>query len=189
MRPALLLAAALLAAPLARAQPPPRKAPATKKKAAMAVPSLGLSELTPLPKGDELRAAGSAPTGAPAVKSVDERFEVLGVEHAQGARRAVTEVGVSGSPARTEPFTTRVRVRSAARRTAPIDVAVLDARGDTVMSASGTLSLSGLKGDVVEYMVDWDPSTCRGPGAYSVLVRVAGQPLGTWPLRVVARAP
>jgi hypothetical protein len=187
MRPALLLAAALLAAPLARAEPP-RKAPA-KKKAAMSVPSLGLSELAPLPKGDELRAAGAGSAAAPEVRRVDERFEVLGVEHAQGARRPLTEVGVSGSPPRTEPFSTRVRVRSAARRTAPIDVVVLDARGDTVMSASGTLSLSGLKGDVAEYTVDWDPSTCRGPGAYSVLVRVAGQPLGTWPLQVVARAP
>jgi hypothetical protein len=186
MRPALLLAAALLAAPLARAEPP-RKAP-VRKKAAMSVPSLGLSDLAPLPKGEALR-AGTRSAAAPELRRVDERFEVLGVEHAQGARRALTEVGVSGTPPRTEPFRTRVRVRSAARRTAPIDVVVLDARGDTVMSASGTLSLSGLKGDVAEYTVDWDPSPCRGPGAYSVLVRVAGQPLGTWPLPVVARAP
>jgi hypothetical protein len=66
-------------------------------------------------------------------------------------------------------------------------VVVLDARGDTAMSASGTLSFSGVAGDVSEYTVDWEPTVCRGPGAYSVLVRVAGQPLGTWPLTVVAR--
>jgi hypothetical protein len=183
MRPALLLAAALLAAPLVRAQPPPKGA-----KRAMALPSLGLSELQPLPSGDALRGKAAA-AGGPAVKSGAERFEVLGVEHSRGAQRALSEVGVGGSPPRTEPFTTRVRVRSAARRTAPIDVVVLDARGDTVMSAAGTLSLTGLKGDVAEYTVDWDASSCRGPGAYSVLVRVAGQPLGTWPLQVVARTP
>ncbi len=187
MRPALLLAAALLSAPLVRAEPP-RKAPPAKKRATMALPSLGLSELRPLPKGEELQGA-SLSTAVPAVKSVDDSVEVLGVEHAQGARRALTQVGVSGSPPRTEPFSTRVRVRSAARRTAPIDVVVLDARGDTVMSASGTLSFTGLKGDVAEYTVDWDPSPCRGAGAYSVLVRMAGQPLGTWPLQLVARAP
>lgn len=186
MRPALLLAVALLAAPLARAEPP-RQAPA-KKKAAMAVPSLGLSDLAPLPRGEELR-TGAGSAARPEVKSVDERFEVLGVEHAQGARRAISEVGVTGSPPRTEPFSTRVRVRSGARRQAPIELAVLDARGDTVMSASGTLSLTGLAGDVAEYTVEWDASPCRGPGAYSVLVRVAGQPLGTWPLQVVTRGP
>ena len=171
---------------------PVRKAGArtVKKKPAMTVPALGLGGLATIPKGEELGAAGSEGRGSgPSVKSVDERFEVLSVQHAQsgGARTALSQVGASGAPLRTEPFSSRVRVRSAARRTAPIEVVVLDVRGDTVMSASGTLSYSGLQGDAAEYTVDWDPTPVRGPGAYSVLVRVAGQPLGTWPLTVVAR--
>jgi hypothetical protein len=63
---------------------------------------------------------------------------------------------------------------------------VLDPRGDTVMSAAGTL---GFSGEVAEYVVDWAPSPCRGPGAFSVLVRVNGEALGTFPLEVVAAGP
>ncbi|MBF5040853.1 hypothetical protein FGE12_00505 [Aggregicoccus sp. 17bor-14] len=188
MRPALLVVAALLCSSAVLAEKPKAKA----KKPPMSVPSLGLTGLGALPKGEELSASRSAPEPAgPQVRAVDERFEVLGVQHMKGARQtgALSEVALTGSPLRTEPFSTRVKVRSSARRTAPIDVVVLDARGDTAMSASGTLSFTGVQGEVSEYTVDWDPTECRGPGTYSVLVRVAGQPLGTWPLKVVARAP
>jgi len=53
------------------------------------------------------------------------------------------------------------------------------------MAASGELSFRTVKGDEVDYLVDWDPVPLRGGGDFQVLIKVAGQPMGTWPLKVV----
>ena len=53
------------------------------------------------------------------------------------------------------------------------------------MSAAGELRFRGTKGDEVDYVVDWDAVPCRWAGDFLVAVRVAGQPMGTWPLKVV----
>jgi hypothetical protein len=86
----------------------------------------------------------------------------------------------------TEKFSSVVRVKDPAKRNARIEVAVLDMVGDTVMEASGELYFRG--GDETEWTVDWDPTGVRGPGTFQVLVRVGGQPLGTFPLKF-AEAP
>ena len=43
----------------------------------------------------------------------------------------------------------------------------------------------GPKGDEVDYVIEWDPVPCRFSGDFQVVVRVGGQPMGTWPLKVV----
>jgi hypothetical protein len=199
MRPLSLLLCALLLCPLASAS---EGKPAPGRGAARArAPDLGLGNLGAIPKGDGLEAS-SGPQGLESALRAPEaqaRYELVGVAHARGVTAAagtsrprgawLERVALQGQPARLEAFTTVVKVRCAARRQAPIEVVVLDPQGDTLMSASGALSFAATPGDVTEYVVDWEPTACRAPGAFQVLVRVAGQPLGTAPLSVVAAAP
>lgn len=167
--------------------PPPRRA--AVRPASLQVPKLDLGHATgAVPKADNLEArkAGAlapAPSGVGAEQAPQlVRVELLG---AQG--RPAAEASASGSPLATEPFSTRVHVRSAARQGGEIELVVLDPRGDSVMSSTGSLSFVGLKGDTAVYTVDWDPSPVRSGGDFQLLVRVAGQPLGTWPFKVVPR--
>jgi hypothetical protein len=44
-----------------------------------------------------------------------------------------------------------------------------------------------VKQDEVDYMVDWDPTPTRAGGDFKVLIRIGGQVMGTWPLKVVAQ--
>ena len=78
-----------------------------------------------------------------------------------------------------------IRVRCTQKTNAPIDVVILDPRSDTLMEASGEIFFRGQKEMEVDYTVDWDRTQLpRGTGAYQVLVRVAGAPKGTFPLKI-----
>ncbi len=178
------LASALAASPVLAKDAKPAK---EKPKVDLNLPSFG-----EIPKGEDLqkpkmeKGLESAPTPAQAA------YAVTKVQHAKGFTRTtsgaapaggeLTAIPLSGNPPTTEKFTTVVRIKSPQRANAPIDVVILDTRGDTAMSASGEVSFRGAKGDEAEWTVDWDPTPLRGPGQYQVLIRVAGQPLGTWPL-------
>lgn len=166
----------------------PRRASA--RPASLKVPKLDLGRATgAVPKGDNLEAreaAPVAPTPAAAVRA-DQAPQLVRVELLGASGRPVAEASASGSPLSTEPFSTRVHVRSAARQGGEIELVVLDPRGDSVMTSQGSLSFAGLKGDTAVYTVDWDPSPIRSGGDFQLLVRVSGQPLGTWPLKVVPR--
>jgi hypothetical protein len=80
-----------------------------------------------------------------------------------------------------------VRVKSPQKANASIDVVILDPRGDTTMSASGQLNFRGQNQTEADWTVEWDPTPCRAGGNYQVMVRIAGQVLGTWPLKVVQK--
>jgi hypothetical protein len=97
---------------------------------------------------------------------------------------------LSGKPLTTEKFSTAIRVKSPQRVNARIEIAIVDFRGDMVMSSAGELRFRGAKGDEVDYTVDWDPvpwraAGDRAAGDFQVVVRVAGQPMGLWPLTLV----
>lgn len=152
----------------------------------------------PIPKGDGVRGP-SAETLAPEATlktRPDASYEVVSVEHAKsyghsstGVVRkgpALTAVGLGGWPQATETFATLLRIRSKERQSAIIDLVVLDPRGDTAMNSTGELRFNGKTGDISEYVVDWESTPARSAGAFSLWVRVAGKPLGTWPLKVVA---
>ena len=71
-----------------------------------------------------------------------------------------------------------------ASRGADRAVMVLDPRGDTVMDASGQLTF---KNDETDWTVDWEPTGIRTAGEFQVLVRIGGNPLGTFPIKVEAK--
>ena len=102
---------------------------------------------------------------------------------------AIDRVHLGGKPPSTEKFSTAVRVKSPQKVNAVIEVLVLDPRGDVAMSSAGELRFRGAKGDEVDYVVEWDAVPCRWSGDFLVAVRVAGQPMGTWPLKVVEQNP
>jgi hypothetical protein len=157
-------------------------------------PAISLPSFGEIPKADGLK--------PPQAERLDQRpsaseqhFSVLKIEHAKSFRSSssghlpigdgLTAISLSGSPPTTEKFSTLVRIKSPERTPAPIQVTILDPRGDAALLAKGELSFRGVKGDEVEYLVEWDPTPCRTGGAYQVAVRVAGQELGSWPLRVL----
>ncbi len=162
----------------------------TKEKA----PTISLPSFGEIPKADGLK--------PPQVDRLDQRptpselhFSVVKIEHAKSFRSSssghlpigdrLAAISLSGSPPATEKFSTLVRIKSPDRLGAPIKITILDPRGNAALLANGELSFRGVKGDEVEYLVEWDPTPCRTGGAYQVAVRVAGQELGSWPLRVL----
>jgi len=128
--------------------------------------------------------------------AADATFEVIKVQHAKAfstsAKGAVpipgelSRVLLKGKPPATEKFSSAIRVRCAQRASARIEVVILDPRGDTALSANGDISYR-VDATETEWVVDWDPTPLRGGGEYKVLVRIAGQPMGTWPLQIVAQ--
>jgi len=56
-------------------------------------------------------------------------------------------------------------------------------RGDVLMSSTGNLTFRGTKGDEVDYTIDWDPTPCRGGGDYTMMVRIGGQEMGSFPMK------
>jgi hypothetical protein len=50
---------------------------------------------------------------------------------------------------------------------------------------AGEVNFRALKGHETDYLVDWDPVPWRTGGDFQVQVRVAGQPMGSWPLQMV----
>lgn len=181
---ALFLLASLSLASLAQA-------PATttsKKKTTLdiSMPSLG-----ELPKADGLKRVqekqATLRSSEEAVYTVTALLHARGFRHdAKGALTpiaALTQIPLDGNPPMTEPFATAIRVKCPQKASTFIEIAVLDPRGDTTMSSKGHLSFFANKGDEAEWTVDWDPTPVRGPGDYQVLVRIAGQAVGTYPLK------
>lgn len=163
------------------------------KKANVQVKELRLPSLGTVPKAEGL----VAPAATPAVEGTRQtegiaRYQVVEMAHAAGfvagpggpqpVGARLTSVTIAGEPPVTSRFSTLVRVRSAARAGAPIEVVVLDARGETVLRSTGTLAFGSA--DVTHFQVDWEPTALKQGGSHQVLVRVAGEPLGTWPLLV-----
>lgn len=177
----------------------PKKLKGSKKETAPKL-DLGLPQFGDIPKDQKLEssagkdAAQTGPTGAKA----EDGYKVVSVLHAKafiraasGSRAAAPYPQVTaapGNPFSTEKFSSIVRVKSPGKKNTGIEVAILDQRGDTVMDASGQLRFTN--SDEAEWQVDWEPTAIRNPGEFQVLVRVGGNPLGTFPLKVaLAEAP
>jgi hypothetical protein len=189
MRPSLLAGLFLSAVALAGTPAP------AKKKSNVKVPSFTLPSMGEVPKADGLQKtkADAPPPGPSASRPADATYTVTKVQfgkqfvHGPGGQQPVqpfTSVALRGSPLTTEKFSSLVKVKCPQKANAPIELAVLDPRGDTAMSASGELVFKGTTTDEVEYLVDWDPTPARAGGKFQLLVRVAGQPMGSWPLIV-----
>jgi len=188
----LVLVASLLSLGLALAADPERKG--SKKEAAPKL-DLGLPQFDALPTDTKLETSKPKQDTLQTKKSaVEEGFSVVRVVHGKaflrgpdGAKPSAPFTQVTLTNNTTEKFSTVVRVKNPAKHNASIEVVVLDFRGDTVMDASGEISFRG-KEDETEWTVDWEPTGVRGPGDFQVLVRVGGNPLGTFPIKF-AEAP
>jgi hypothetical protein len=189
----LLLTVPLLGSLLAREARAEDKKLVVKKKASAPKLDLGLPEFKEMAKDVKLEKAKAAEMQeGPSLRS-DEGYTVVRVVHGksfintpEGAKAAAPfpQVSLSGPPLTTEKFSSSVRVKSMARRNARIEVAVLDPRGDTVMEAAGELVFNPKeKGDETEWTVEWAPTGVRAAGEYQVLVRIGGNPLGTFPIK------
>lgn len=187
-----LLTSMLLCSSLAWAAAPKKDAAKLKGQKL----DLGLPKtFNAIPTGEGMekpkeKAAQSAPTTV----STDAVYTVVRVSHGkslvrgpEGAKSPTPydQVATDGNPPTTEKFTTVVRVRATQKTNASIDVVILDPRSDTLMQASGEIFFKSLKELEADWTADWERTTLpRGPGSYQVLVRVAGQPLGTFPLKI-----
>lgn len=185
----LLVVAASLAFFSAAQENPPKKLVGTKKVSA---PKLDLPTFTDLPKDQQLQKPKTDPEQtAPSSARADESYTVVKVQHARSFLRSpdgakptapFSQVNLVGPPPLTsEKFSSIIRVKSPAKRSAHIEVAILDTRGDTLMEADGELSFR--TSDETEWSVDWSPTTMRTAGEFQVLVRIAGNPIGTYPIK------
>ncbi|MCA2981913.1 MAG: hypothetical protein INH41_09845 [Myxococcaceae bacterium] len=157
---------------------------------------LGLPAFDALPRGEGLERAVEAPAqGAPTATSGKVAYTVVSMQHGKAFIRSPTgarpstpfpAVTATGSPLVTEAFTTVVRVRAPERKSASIEVQVTDARGDTVMEASGALAF---KADESDWTVEWEPTPVRSGGEYQVSVRIGGAAVATGPLTIEAKKP
>ena len=159
---------------------------------------LGIPSFGNIPKGDNLeKPKDKKPTGGePSPSSPSAIYSVVKVVHGKSFTRSATgatptiafeAVTASGNPLTTEKFSTVVRVKNAEKKSADITVNIIDPRGESVMDASGTVTFRGSKTDEMDYTIDWDPTGIRAAGDFQVMVKVAGQMLGTFPLKVVER--
>ena len=192
--PRTLILAALSLALVAQAADPKLKG--SKKEAAPKL-DLGLPTFKDIPKDQKLekpKDPADAQQGPSAVR-VDEGYTVVSVLHGKGFIRGpqgakpstpFPQVTVAGNPLATEKFSSVIRIKSPAKKNTRIEVAILDQRSDTVMEASGEIRFG--TGDEAEWQVDWEPTGIRNPGEFQVLVRIGGNPLGTFPLKVAAAA-
>src|ERR1700687_1435626 len=162
----------------------------------VSVPTITLPPLRDIPKAEGMqRPAVEKVASEPTVSTVPATYRVVKVQHARSFLQArvgplpvggtLTSVNLSGNPLRTEKFSTAIRAKSPQKVNARIEGAIVDFRGDTVMSSAGELRFRGAKTDEVDYTVDWDPVPWRAGGDFQVVVRVAGQPMGLWPLTLV----
>ncbi|MBE2251756.1 MAG: hypothetical protein IAE78_19630 [Myxococcus sp.] len=175
----------------AQAKPEPKLKGSMKQSAPKL--DLGIPKFDAIPKGDELKKVEE--------KKVEERttapgvapYTIVSVQHGKGFVRTPTgskpsapfpAATASGAPLMTEKFSTVVRVKAPEKKNTSIEVAVLDPRGDTVMDAQGQLTF---KSDEADWTVDWDPTGIRTAGDFQVLVRIGGNPLGTFPLKIEAK--
>jgi hypothetical protein len=165
----------------------------TRKKGTSTKVDLGLN-LGNVPSAHGLEAPKEKAADQPKATPAHAEYSVVRVQHGkaflrtpEGAKPSAPydSVATDGDPPTTEKFSTVVRVKCTQKVNAPIELAVLDPRGDTLMDARGEIVFRGVKESEVDYTVDWDRTQLiRGPGDYQVLVRVAGTPLGTYPLKV-----
>lgn len=166
-----------------------------KAGAKAAAPAITLPTFEAIPKADGATRPGTeTPRSEPGASRATASYAIVKVQHAKNFVRSAAgllpmggnldAVALSGKPPTTDKFTTAVRVKSPQRESAPIELTILDSRGDTAMSAAGELSFRAVKGDEVDYLVDWDPVPLRAGGDFLLLIRVGGQPMGTWPLKV-----
>jgi hypothetical protein len=183
----------------AQATPAEKKdAPKLKGSVKQSAPKidLGLPAFGAIPRGDDLKKVEEKPTqDGPTVTAGQATYTIVSVQHGKGFVRTPTgsrpsapypAVTADGSPLMTEKFSSVVRVKAPDKKSTSIEVAVLDPRGDTVMDASGTLTF---KNDETDWTVDWEPTGIRAAGDLQVLVRIGGNPLGTFPLKVEAKKP
>jgi hypothetical protein len=177
-----------------------KKAPPTKKPAEKTHVKLdGMFNMpgAELPK-DSLEKKTEKLGDAPKESVGNATYDVVKVAHGRAFMRSpsgstaqggeLQELSLTGNPPTTDKFTTVIRVKSKARNNVPIEVAIVDPRGDTVMSSgSGTLVFFGSKQDEIDYQIDWEPTALRSGGDYKVLIRVANEVKGTWPLKVAQK--
>ena len=177
----------------AQAKPEP-KLKGTMKQSAPKL-DLGIPKFDAIPKGDDMKhVQEKAPTERAVTAPGVAPYTVVSVQHGKGFVRTPTgskpsapypAVMASGNPLMTEKFTTVVRVKAPEKKNTSIEIAVLDPRGDTVMDAQGQLTF---KSEEADWTVDWDPTGLRSVGDFQVLVRIGGNPLGTFPLKIEAKA-
>jgi hypothetical protein len=171
-------------------------AQASRPRPAVIVPSITLPALREIPKAEGItRPPVEKVAVEPTVKSVAATYRVTRLQHARSFLQArvgplpiggtLTAVNLSGKPPTIEKFSTAIRVQSPQKVDARIEIAIVDFRGEVVMSSAGELRFRGAKGDEVDYTVDWDPVPWRSAGDFQVVVRVAEQPMGLWPLTLV----
>lgn len=187
----LLLASMSLALVSQAADP---KLKGSKKETAPKL-DLGIPTFKDIPKDQKLEKPQETPEAqqGPSGTRLDEGYTVVRVLHGKGFMRApdgakpsspFPQVTVSGDPLATEKFSSVIRVKSPAKKNTRIEVAILDQRGDTVMEASGEIRFG--TADEAEWQVDWEPTGVRRAGEFQVLVRIGGNPLGTFPLKLAA---
>lgn len=167
-----------------------------KTKVRPQVPSIALPPLAEIPKADGLSPPAPSERLAPdhTTASPSPSYIVTKVQHAKSFLQsragplpiggAIERISLRGKPPATEKFSTAVWVKSPQKMSASIEVLVLDPRGDVAMSAAGELRFRRNR-DEADYLVEWDSVPCRWAGDFLVAVRVGGQPMGTWPLKVV----
>lgn len=149
----------------------------------------------PAADGIERKKAKQEGVAPKVTTSADATFEVVEVQNAWDFTRSasgmkpvgdlLTAITLYGKPPTTQKFTTLVRIKATQPVTAPIELALLDPRGDTAMSGSGELNFKGAKDGEVSWLIDWAPVARPTGGDFKLLIRVAGRPMGTWPLKVV----
>ena len=161
-------------------------------------PAITLPTFGELPRAEGLAKPKSEPLAPdPSTSPVQAQYSVVKIQNAKGFRSSsightpsgqlLNAIQLDGQPLSTEPFATLVRVRSPQKVGAPIEVMILDSRGDVALSAAGDLSYRGKKVDEADYLVEWDRTPCRVGGDYQMVVRVAGRELGSWPLKFVEK--
>jgi hypothetical protein len=147
-----------------------------------------------IPKGENLaKPKEKKTTTESSATPTDVSWNVVKVQHGKNFMRgpqgavasAAYTVAGGGNPFTTERFTTVVRVKCAAKQSAPIELQVLDSRGNAMMEGNGTVYFRGEKSDESDYTLDWDPTPLRGPGTYSLMVKIAGNVIGQYPFDVV----
>jgi hypothetical protein len=148
-----------------------------------------------IPKGTELKKANQKDVKLESTtNAADLSYEIVKVSHGKsfaygpnGATPTVALEGIpaSGNPLTTEKFTTVVRVKCAQKVSASIELAVLDARSNEIMSGGGTVYFRSKTSAESDYTLDWDPTAVRAAGDYNLMVKVAGNIVGTFPFRIV----
>jgi hypothetical protein len=148
-----------------------------------------------IPKGDNLQKSKEKKVKTESsTQATDLSYEVVRVAHAKSFMHgpngatpspALDAIPAGGNPFMTEKFTTVVRVKCAQRVSASIELAFLDGRMNEIMTGGGTLYFRNQKEDESDYTLDWDPTPVRGPGDYTLNVKVGGNVVGTFPVKIV----